>query len=129
MESSDHSKWKHFIAGWRCPSGQVYQDLGLESISDAIAVAEHSLHLCEEAKQIAVERRRLAQKMRRDNEPMPKDLELIAPPLTGKTITAAEKVAIWYDWRRKIEEEQRGESKEVEKWNKRVRRLRRMQLR
>ena len=101
----------------------------MESISDAIAAAEHSLQLCEEAKQLAVERRRLAQEIRRANGSMPKDLELIAPPMTDETISAAAKIVIWYDWRQKIQEQQRGETQAVEKWCKRVKRLRRMQLR
>ena len=128
MESSCQSKWKRFVAAWRCPSGLVYQDLGLESIDDAIAAAEHSLHLCEKAKELAVERRRLAQEIRRANASMPKDLELLAPPMTDQTISAAAKIVIWHDWRQKIQEQQRGEIQEVEKWTKRVMRLRRMRL-
>ena len=126
MVDSKQPKWKRFVVGWRCPCGQLFQDLGLESLPDAIAAAEHALQLSEEVKQNASERRRLAQELRRVNAPMTKDLELIAPPFVNENTTAAETVAIWHDWHQRIYEEQRGEAHEVEKWSKRVRRLRRM---
>jgi hypothetical protein len=58
---------------------------------------------------------------------MLKDLESIAPPLTdGMSLTFQEKLHIWHEWRQRIQADQHAEAVDVERWRKRVRRLKRM---
>ena len=98
--------------------------MGLTSLVEVLKAAEESLQAFEEARQIASERRHLAQQMRRENISVPFDLEHIAPPPTDG-MTRAETMNAWYDWRKRIQEEQRDEMAHVEDWAKRIRRLKR----